>query len=807
MQRFLLLFIICFQFAHAQGNLNGVIRDARTGSGLAGAEVVLNNGTYAIVDPDGAFQLNGLPAGQLSFTVNYIGYLSYESTVEIQSGKTVSVEVNLEVSPLAGREVLVVSTRAEEGRSPVTFSTLSREDLDVRYYAQDLPVLLSDLPSSSFYSESGNGIGYNYLSIRGFDQRRVSVMINGIPQNDPEDHNVYYVNFPDFLSNVEDVQVQRGSGNAFYGPAAIGGSINIITSGASPERQIKASTGFGTYGTRKYSLFLNSGLVRNNWVFSARGSRIESDGYRDRSGVDFNGFFLSAARFGDRSSTRLNVYGGPIKDQLAFVGISKEAAMDRETRRTNPLIRDDERENFNQPHIELIHDYKVNRNLNLRNTVFGIRGYGFFDFDGSWASPGYLRLTPEFGFDLQTDPNNFGFTDDLLIRAYVDNKQVGWYPSLDYANENWNVTVGSELRTHRSLHWGRVQKASGDLLPEAVSGEFSGLNYIGKRRYYEYKGGKDIIGPFLNAAWSFNPRFTLQTGLHAVYQRYKLFDEAFIGTEFDYDYFFLNPRIGLNISVTPELSTFVSFSRTSREPRLSRLYDAGEATGGAVPEFEQNSDGSFNFDEPFAKPETLNNIEVGVSYKNERMSGSVNLYYMDFRDEIIRNGQVDIFGQPRTGNADRTLHTGVEFSAGYNFSPAFSFTGNLTLSESEIKEYDDFSSGTAVSLAGVPVVGHPDLLANARLQYQDRYFLTSVGMKYVGEQFVDLDPEKRDNNTVDSYTVFDAVVGSNLGLKGLFFQLHMQNLFDTLYITRGDGADNFFPAAERQVFLNMRVEL
>ncbi|MGH1365113.1 MAG: TonB-dependent receptor [Calditrichia bacterium] len=805
MQKTIFILLLISQFALAQSSFSGVIRDAETGEGLAGAEIVFSNGTAVIADGDGAFLIQSRSETSLSYQVSYVGYRQATGTLEANSGN--AVDILLSPSPLKGREVLVLSTRAEAGESPATFSTLTREDLDVRYYAQDLPVLLSDLPSSSYYSESGNGIGYNYLSIRGFDQRRVSVMVNGIPQNDPEDHNVYYVNFPDFLSNVEDVQVQRGAGNAFYGPAAIGGSINIVTSGVSPEKGIKASGGLGSFGTRKYSLFLNSGLLKDKYVFSARASRIESDGYRDRSGVEFTGFFVSGARFGDRSSTRLNAYGGPIKDQLAFLGISKEAALDRSTRRTNPLSRDDERESFNQPHIELIHDYQISEKINFRNTVFGIRGAGFFDFDGSWASPGYLRLTPEFGFDLQTDPNNFGFTDDLLIRAYVDNKQAGWYPSLDYSSERLNLTVGSELRTHRSLHWGRIQKASGDLLPQATSGEFSGQNYIGDRRFYEYSGGKDILAPFANASWRLNERFLLQAGLHAVYQRYKLFDEAFIGTEFDYDYFFLNPRIGLNVTLTPEISSFVSFSRTNREPRLSRLYDAGESGGGAEPEFERNADGSFDFDRPFAKPEKLNDIEVGLSYRSDRTFGSVNLYYMDFRDEIIRNGQVDIFGQARTGNADRTLHSGIEFSGSYQVTPWLSAKGNLTVSENEIKEYDDFSSGTAVSLANTPIVGHPDLLFNSRLQFQNKYVVASVGMKHVGEQFVDLNPVKEGNNTVDSYTVFDAVLGSNFGQNGIFFQLHVQNLFDSLYITRGDGADNFFPAAERQVFLNMRVEL
>ena len=91
-------------------------------------------------------------------------------------------------------------------------------------------------------------------------------MINGVPQNDPEDHNVYWVDFPDFLGNVQNIQVQRGAGSAFYGPPAIGGSINIITSQFSAEPKISGYVGSGTYNTKKYSLSLNSGLIKDKYI-------------------------------------------------------------------------------------------------------------------------------------------------------------------------------------------------------------------------------------------------------------------------------------------------------------------------------------------------------------------------------------------------------------------------------------------------------------------------------------------------------------------------------------------------------------
>ena len=127
------------------------------------------------------------------------------------------------------RPIIVTATEAHARETPATFSNLTQEQLADRYTMQDVPVLLSELPSMTYYSENGNGIGYNYVNLRGFDQRRLSVMINGVPQNDPEDHNVYWIDFPDLLGSTGSIQVQRGAGSDFYGPPAIGGSINLAT--------------------------------------------------------------------------------------------------------------------------------------------------------------------------------------------------------------------------------------------------------------------------------------------------------------------------------------------------------------------------------------------------------------------------------------------------------------------------------------------------------------------------------------------------------------------------------------------------
>lgn len=794
------------------GKIAGTITDSETNNPLPGANIIIKNTSMGTIsDENGKFEISGLSFGQYVLHVSFIGYRTEQKTISLNKSESV-LDIALTPVILPGNEIVITANRAVEGETPIAFSTLTKERIESRYHTQDIPVLLSDMPSATFYSDGGSGIGYNYLSIRGFGQRRISVMINGIPQNDPEDHNVYWVNFPDFLGNVDDIQVQRGAGSAFYGPPAIGGSVNITTSRFSPERKISFYAGSGSFDTRKFSLAFNSGLLSNQYVLSARVSQIKTDGYRDRSWVDFKSYFFGAARFGKRSTTRLQVYGGPIEDHLAYYGISKEMATQKESRKENPIARPDEIENFNQPHAEFFHQYQINGNLTLNNTLFGIRGYGFFDYDGSWAPASYFRLTPEFGFEDKDDPEGI-YVDDLLIRAYVDNKQIGWLPYLTWRFKKGEIVFGSEIRIHRSLHWGRIQKGSTGL-PKAVSGEYSGHNYIGSRRYYEYKGAKDILSPYIHSRYQLNEKIIANFDLQYSHQRYQLYDEKFIGTDFEQVYNFLNPRIGISYSPNPKSTVFVSFSRTSREPRLKNLYDAAEAStpaswGAVVPQFERDTNGNFNYDKPLVGPESLNDFEVGYSYRTDKTFADINLFYMDFNDEIIKKGQLDRFGQPITGNAEKTLHSGIELNGGLQLTNSIVASANMTISNNELKKYTVYSSsGDPTKLDDNPIAGFPDFLANARINYSNKGFVASLAVKHVGKQYTD--NFKNEDNIVDAYTVFNGMLGyhfdNRFGLQGWTIQVHLQNIFNELYITHGEGS-SFFPAAERQIFVNTKVEL
>ncbi|WP_456443325.1 TonB-dependent receptor [Caldithrix abyssi] len=807
----IVLFMATQTFARKNPVISGVVVDDQTGRPLVGANVFIPATSIgATTDLDGYFKLPPVPPATYELRVTFMGYSARAIRLKNVSADTfLTIEMNQDV--LEGPRITITATRAVERVTPITFSTVQREEIARRRTIQDIPELLSELPSTTFYSESGTGLGYSYLSIRGFDQRRISVMINGVPQNDPEDHNVYWVDFPDFLSNVENIQVQRGAGSSFYGPAAIGGSINILTNYFSLQKNVSASVGIGSFNTRRYSLAYNSGLLKKRFVIYARASRIQTDGYRDLAYIDFKSYFLGLAHYTKNSTLRLQFYGGPIEDGLTYTGIPREYNADSRLRKMNfnwwdysedgktiyySPRRKDEIENFNQPHFEILHEYRLNDRMTLNNTLFYIKGYGFFDYDGSWGTPEYFRLTPEYGYDVREIPS------DALIRAYVDNNQVGWYPQLYIKTHLGELVVGGELRVHRSLHWGRLQKGSG--LPAEVVGD-------GARRYYQYRGAKDIASLYFHQTTRIRPRLTLMSDLQYAYKKYRLYDEKYVGNDFSVPYHFLNPRLGLNYNLTSHLNGYVNLSYTQREPRLKNLYDAAEASypedwGYKVPQFELNPDGTYNFDKPLVKPEALTNLELGMGYRTHNLVLNVNYYYMSFRNEIIKSGQLDRFGQPITGNADRTRHQGVELSANLQLTPRWNLRFNFTGSENKLIDYKVYDwSGQATDLSGNTIAGFPDVIANGRLTYNWRNWYASLQWRYQSAFYTDNYQNER--NRVDAFDLFhfDLRYQFNLfdGVK-LTTQLRVANLLNKKYLAHGEGKE-FFPGAPRSYFINFKI--
>ncbi len=826
-----LIISILIPFSSFSQTLSGYVFDKDSKKPLQYANVYIPElKTGVATNKSGYFSIdfkNVVLPEKFTLRISYVGYKTFSEQISA-SELDKPIYVNLEHQIIPAQTILVTSSLGREQLLPITYSNISKLEIEKKYFLQDFPQFLSESPSVVSYSENGNGIGYNYMSIRGFDQRRISVTINGIPQNDPEDHNVYWIDFPDLFEDVNNIQIQRGVSSNLIGAPAIGGSINIITSPFTQRKEIKLKSGFGSYNTKKISMSFNSGLI-DNYAMYARISKINSSGYRENAWVDFLSYFVSVIRYDDNATNQLNFFGGPIADGLAYTGLPKWAIQDKVQRKKNFSYWEDangqytyvtprrvnEIENFNQPHLELLSEYQINENVKFNSALFAYWGKGFFDYDGSWADTSYFRMTYENGFSSSTDFSN------ALIRAYVDNTQYGWIPRLQINTAYGNFIFGLELRRHRSLHWGSVWYAQG--IPAGPDQTW---------RYYEYRGAKDVLGGFVFYQNKIHSKLTLNLESQFVYNKTRLYDEKFIGTDFTIKNFFINPKFGLVYNLNNETNLYGYVANVSREPRLKNYYDAAESSGGETPQFEIDENGKYDFTKPLVKNENLTNLEFGISQGTKFYSLNLNLFYMFFKDEIIKRGMVDRFGQPITGNADRTTHTGIEFSG--EFRPISNVILNVNLSYMKnlvdkgyvyMKYRDPITNQRKVAqidLSGFRIPNSPDLIGNLRISYDNDIMFLSLSANYVGKQYTDNFDNKLNellsrypkmvsytDNVVPEYFVFnlDAKYKFEIPLLGKLTVFgRINNLFNRLYAAYGIG-NEFFPAAERNFFGGIELVL
>ena len=742
--------------------------------------------------------------------------------------------------------------------TPVTFENINRKEVETKYWMQDLPMFLNGSTSINSYSESGASLGYSYLSIRGFDQRRISILINGIPQNDPEDHQVYWNDISDITASVENIQIQRGIGTALYGSSAIGGVVNVQTLDYFKQKFLNVSGGYGNYNSQRYSIEYSSGLLKNDFAVYGKATRILTDGYRDLSWSDYWSYFLSAGKLIGKSSVlKFNFFGSPMQNHLAYLGVDK-AYLDGDVtgdiytdRKYNYLTYPDETDNYFQPHYELVYNIQPSANLYISNTFSYIRGEGYFntsfpvfygyDFDYFRLDPYFVQDTTSYNpeFYKRNPDGSYYFEkgkgyeivrSDIITKLNVNNNTFGWFPKvqIDHNGNKGNFVIGGEMRFHNSDHYGEI--TSGDALPAGTPADYV---------YYYYNGGKRTYSIYANEIYSFTDKLNGMLGLQYVYHRYNLSNDKFKPYDFSVDYNFFTPRIGANYNFNNEFSAFANFSVSKREPRLKDIYDAEDPY--SVPNFRIVNAEEGIYEDPLVKPEEMNDFEFGVAYKTSIINADLNFYLMDFKNEIVSNGRLDNVGQPITGNAGKSIHKGLELQL--NLKPFkekyfknISLSGNLNLSDNYFTDYTEVngvdSAGNIIygnDYSGNSIILTPDIIANISLNYfTDNALNAYVSLQYIGKQYLDnsenerKNPDARDqpgyaDKIIEPYTVVNAGLSYNFAslfknnslnmLKNLELDLKANNIFNVLYETTGsisEGVPYWIPAATSNFYLGIK---
>ena len=249
---------------------------------LAHAQILIQGtrvGTTS--DESGMFRFDDIPSGEYVLHVSLIGYADQRVKLELPASNPIRITLKLTLIQLS--EVTVNGTIVSDLNSPVTYSSLRADEIIEQHSVQDIPSLLTLEPGVFVTNDGGSGFGDSQILIRGFDEKRLQVLVNNIPVNDPETKEVPWSSWSALPEATQAIQVQRGVGTALYGTGAIGGAINIVTLDGSPQKSTRLRMTLGQFGVRKISLSHDSGTLPNQQSFLFNLGYLEGSGWRESS--------------------------------------------------------------------------------------------------------------------------------------------------------------------------------------------------------------------------------------------------------------------------------------------------------------------------------------------------------------------------------------------------------------------------------------------------------------------------------------------------------------------------------------------
>lgn len=774
---------VCVPLSAATLEVTGVVV-GNDGAPVFGAEVSASaNGWSGLANTarDGSFLivLTEQVSGPVSLEITAPGFVPLQMEM---SDLSQALSIRLQRAEAFRAEIDVVGNRARLGQTPVTVSDLGREEIERDYWGQDVPIFLSKVPGFYAYSDAGNDIGYSYFFLRGFDMRRTAVSLNGVPLNDAHSHGVFFIDLADFLSTTGDIQVQRGVGTNLYGHSAIGGAVDLRTRAPESERRLRLTSTFGSWNTSRWSAEYDTGLIDGSWAATFRFSKMRTDGYRDQSWTDMWNYFASVEHYGERSTTRLLLFGGPEDSHLAYDGISKDyldgkiTGDKRRDRRHNPLTYDNEVDHFFQPHYQIHNTFQVREDLVVQNSFFYFEGDGYFEQFKTG------RSFAEYDFEPFLGPGDVLIDEtDLVRKRHVDEWDGGWIPSVEWRHGDGRglLQAGAAIRFHSGTHWGETKWAQ--YYPPGLEPN---------HRYYDYRLKKETIQPFVQETWNFDEQWSILAGLTWTSHRYDMDRDRRKGVEVSETFTYLLPRLGVTYRPDLNWSFFANVSGGGREPAFRDIYDPQDYWFGDPNNLER---------------EELIDYELGALHTWASGSAKLNLFYLDFSNAIVFAGGLDNNGLPVTANGAVVEQKGAEFELAWNPWPRWGCSLGLAYNNAEFDEFIEHGwDGSIIDHSGNAVAATPELIGTLQLLAGWGPADFALTVRHVDEFYLDNTEDNRKspglrsepgyiNRVNDSFTVVDIAARIDLGqhvadlvrAKQVMLDLRVNNVTDDLYTTFG----------------------
>ena len=760
--------------------IHGEISD-KSGNPLAGASVTVEN-TYlgVISNSDGTYNLTVPREGVYNLRFSYVGYKTQIIEIKVKGNSVINISMSTD--PMLTGEVIVNATRAGS-KSPLAFTTIDSDALRRQNTGLDIPFLLSLTPSLIETSEAGNGVGYTNLRIRGTDASRINVTIDGIPLNDPESQQVFWVDLPDIASSADNIQVQRGAGTSSNGAGAFGGTVSIRTKNPENEPYAQINSSVGSFNTIKNTISAGTGLLSGKFNLQLRLSQLKSNGYIDRTGSNNKSAYISGTWRTEKSSLKANIILGEEHTGISWWGVPKE--MLSVNRRYNPAgeytdesgvvhYYRNESDNYLQDHYQLIYNHEVNNVLSFSAALHYTFGTGYYE---EYSEDDALS---NYGLQNVMLADTVISSSDLIRRKWLKNDFYGLVYSLKYKKDRLDAIFGGGANYYSGDHFGRIiwMRNAGNLEKDY--------------QWYYNTGTKSEVSLFGKADYSVSDKLSLFGDLQYRFILYSMkgIDADLKDLKQDHRFGFFNPKAGIFYSPTHNQDIYLSFSVANREPSRA---DFKEATGdpGATP-----------------RPETLYDTEMGYKLRGEKYSAALNFYGMVYRNQLVPTGELSNVGYSITTNVDKSYRIGIEMSTGFQPVKFLRWDLGTTISRNKIKDFTEYytdyiTSGSlevymSKKLGTVDIAYSPSITGTSDMNFTIRKNLDlHLISKFVGKQY--FDNTMNANRKIDPYFVNNLMIVYNpetSKLRGTGFQFLINNIFNRKYESNAYGGNWYTDGTE-----------
>ncbi len=682
--------------------------------------------------------------------------------------------------------VQVTSTRAGK-KTPMAFSTLTQKQIKQVNFGQDIPYILSLTPSVTTTSDAGNGIGYTSIRVRGIDPSRINITANGVPVNDAESSQVYFVNMGDLASSVQSMQLQRGAGTSTNGAGAFGATLNMQTENIGTQPYIGLDASAGSYYSHKETLRFGTGLLHDHWGLQGRLSNIGSKGYLDRASTKLNSYFLQGGYFSDNTMVKLLTFNGTEQTYHAWNYASKyeQSLYGRRYNSCGEYYDDkgnvhyykDQTDNYHQMNYQAIWNQLYGQNWSSNVTLHYTYGYGYYNEYKS------NKNYQDYGL------SDTEFESDLTRKKLMENNLYGVVASINYDNKsNYKATLGGGWNKYIGDHWGEVLWTK-----DKVNTFYPGYEY------YRNRAWKSDFNLYTKESWTFLPGLNAYIDLQYRHVGYRMQDprDYYINEDRtkgywahdDFDFF--NPKFGINYQLDSHNRLYASYAISHKEPTRN--------------DYQDN-------EVQHLKAEKLQDVEFGYRYESQKFTAGANFYYMYYNHQYVLTGELNDIGEMKASNENsgRSYREGVELEAAWKPVDWFRWDANATLSRNICKDWTvTLKDGSAVSLGDTHTAFSPDFIFNNIFTFNYKGFNAGIQSQYIGKQYLtntDFDSYKNYNKDgsfdqdVDMFLKAHFNTNVNLsyhfalpcfGLKDITLGVTLYNIFNAKYDNNGRAAPSF----------------